>query len=92
MKRKLELRSDIVVNLCRADLVQFNDEVLQPDYLHVPDETACKDDVLVECTTKSGEELDLTLDELTCAQYLGEGAYLVKNRGVVRFLQMAAVH
>jgi hypothetical protein len=29
---------------------------------------------------------------LTCAQYLGEGAYLVKNRGVVRFLQMAAVH
>lgn len=92
MKHKLELRSDIVVNLCRADLVQFNDELLQPDYLHVPDETASRDDVLVECTMKNGQELDLTLDELASAEYLGEGAYRVKNRGIVRFLQMAAIH
>jgi len=92
MQRKPELRSDIVVNLCRADLVQFNDEVLQPDYLRVPDETANKDDILLECQLRDGSELDLTLDELSNAQYLGEGAYLLRNRGVVKFLQVAAVH
>lgn len=92
MRRKPELRSDIVVNLCRADLVQFNDEVLQPDYLRVPDETASKDDILLECRLRDGRELDLTLDELSNAQYLGEGAYLLRDRGVVKFLQVAAVH
>lgn len=92
MKRSLELRSDIVLNLGRADLVLINNELLRPDYLLVPDDMADKDDVLLECTLKDGKELDLTLAELSDAQYLGEGAYLLPQHGVVTFLQEAAIH
>lgn len=92
MKRSQELRSDIVLNLGSADLVLINDELLRPDYLLVPDETADKDDVLLECTMKNGQALDVTLGELSSAQYLGEGAYLLPQYGVVRFLQETALH
>lgn len=83
MKRTQELRSDIVLNLGSADLVLINNELLRPDYLLVPDETADKDDVLLECTMKNGEALDVTLAELSNAQYLGEGAYLLPQHGVL---------
>ena len=92
MKRTQELRSDIVLNLGRADLVLINNELLRPDYLLVPDETADKDDVLLECTMKNGEALDVTLGELSNAQYLGEGAYLLPQHGVLRFLQETVLH
>jgi len=92
MKRTQELRSDIVLNLGSADLVLINNELLRPDYLLVPDETADKDDVLLECTMKNGEALDVTLAELSNAQYLGEGAYLLPQHGVLRFLQETVLH
>lgn len=92
MKRSVEPRSDIVLNLGRADLVLINDELLRPDYLLVPDENADEDDVLLECTIKNGTALDLTLAELNSARYLGEGAYLLPQHGVLRFLQETALH
>ena len=91
MKSIHPIRQDILSNLCQADLIQFNDDVLRPDYLLIPDESSSKDDILLECTGANGQAFDLTLDELNQAQYLGDGAYLVKHRGMIRFLQMAAV-
>ena len=92
MKRSVEPRSDIVLNLGRADLVLINDELLRPDYLLVPDENAHEHDDLLECTMKNGTALDLTLAELNSARYLGEGAYLLPQHGVLRFLQETALH
>ncbi|WP_137937184.1 hypothetical protein [Chitinivorax sp. B] len=88
---KTPLRSDILVNLNRADLIQFNDELVRPDYILVPDEDCRRDDIVMECTV-NGQSVDFTVEDFVNAESLDDGGYLVKHRGVVRFLQVASIH
>ncbi|MEW9898335.1 hypothetical protein ABWL39_06860 [Chitinivorax sp. PXF-14] len=85
------LRSDILLQLNNADLIQLNDDVARPSYIRAVHGQLDTDDVLLEMTV-NGEEVDFTVRELEEAQDLGEGSYLVKHRGVVRFLREAQLH
>ncbi|MBB5020125.1 hypothetical protein HNQ59_003439 [Chitinivorax tropicus] len=88
---KKPLHSDILVYLNRADLVQFNDELVRPDYIMIPDDDSRRDDIVLECTV-NGQSVDFTVEDLANAENLGDGGYLVKHRGVVRFLQVTSIH
>ena len=85
--------TDILDVLERSDMIQFNGEYARPEYLFVPEEDAPShpDDVVLELCMESTEE-DFTLAELENAKPLGEGAYLLENRGLLRCLSSFILH
>lgn len=84
-------RPDILKALQSAEVIQFNGEFAEPDYLRVPDEDIRPDDVVLEINVDDSEE-DFTLAELEAAQLMGEGIYFIEKRGYLRFLARPTVH
>jgi hypothetical protein len=77
--------------MCGADFVQVNGTVFEAGYLRVPDDSTAADDVVMEL--KLGEtELVFVREELDGAEYVGNGAYLLKSGAVLRFLASATIH
>ena len=77
--------------MCDADYVQVNGIVFETGYLRVPDDSTAADDVVMEL--KLGEtELVFVREELDGAEYVGDGAYLLKSGAVLRFLAGASIH
>jgi hypothetical protein len=74
-----------------AQFVQLNGVVFDAGYLRVPDESTTPDDVVMELTL--GEtEVTFVREELDGAEYVGDGAYLLKCGAVLRFLCSATIH
>jgi hypothetical protein len=74
-----------------ADFVQVNGVVFATDYLRVPDEATVADDVVMEL--KLGDtEVMFVREELDGAEYVGDGAYLLKCGALLRFLCSATIH
>jgi hypothetical protein len=72
-----------------ADFVQVNGIVFETGYLRVPDEATVADDVVMEL----GEtEVTFVREELDGAEYVGDGAYLLKSGALLRFLTSATIH
>lgn len=85
--------TDILHVLERSDMIQFNGEYARPDFLYVPaeDEPSHPDDVVLEISV-ADDEVDFTLSELENAKPLGEGTYLLEDRGLLRCLSSAILH
>jgi hypothetical protein len=74
-----------------AEFVQVNGIVFETGYLRVPDEATTAEDVVMEL--KLGEtEVMFIREELDDAQYVGDGAFLLKSGALVRFLTSATIH
>jgi hypothetical protein len=74
-----------------ADFVQVNGIVFETGYLRVPDEATVADDVVMEL--KLGEtEVTFVREEVDGAEYVGDGAYLLKSGALLRFLTSATIH
>jgi len=74
-----------------AEFVQVNGIVFETDYLRVPDESTSAEDVVMEL--KLGEtEVMFIREELDDAEYVGDGAFLLKSGALVRFLTSATIH
>ena len=74
-----------------AEFVQVNGIVFETGYLRVPDESTEAEDVVMEL--KLGEtEVTFVREELDGAEYVGDGAFLLKSGAVVRFLASATIH
>lgn len=74
-----------------ADFVQVNGVVFETGYVRVPDESTFADDVVMEL--KLGEtELTFVREEIDGAEYVGDGAYLLKSGALLRFLASATLH
>jgi len=74
-----------------AEFVQVNGIVFETGYLRVPDESTEADDVVMEL--KLGEtEVMFVREELDGAEYVGDGAFVLKSGAVVRFLASATIH
>ena len=74
-----------------ADFVQVNGIVFETGYLRIPDDSTVADDVVMEL--KLGEaELTFVREELDGAEYVGDGAYLLKSGALLRFLTGATIH
>jgi hypothetical protein len=74
-----------------AEFVQVNGVVFETGYLRVPDESTEAEDVVMEL--KLGEtEVMFIREELDGAQYVGDGAFLLKSGALVRFLASATLH
>lgn len=74
-----------------AEFVQINGIVFETGYVRVPDESTEAEDVVMEL--KLGEtEVTFIREELDGAQYVGDGAFLLKSGALVRFLASATLH
>jgi hypothetical protein len=74
-----------------AQFVQVNGIVFETDYLRVPDESTVADDVVLEL--KLGEtEVTFVREELDGAEYVGDGAFMLKSGALLRFLSSATLH
>jgi hypothetical protein len=74
-----------------AEFVQLNGIVFETGYLRVPDESTVADDVVMEL--KLGEtEVTFVREELDGAEYVGDGAFLLRSGALVRFLTSATIH
>ena len=74
-----------------AEFVQVNGVVFETGYLRVPDESTTAEDVVMEL--KLGEnEVMFIREELDDAEYVGDGAFLLKSGALVRFLTSATIH
>ena len=74
-----------------AEFVQVNGIVFETGYLRVPDEATDAEDVVMELTL--GEtEVTFIREELDGAEYVGDGAFLLKSGALVRFLTSATIH
>lgn len=74
-----------------ADFVQVNGIVFETGYLRVPDDSTIGDDVVLEL--RLGEtEVTFVREELDGAEYVGDGAYLLKSGALLRFLSHATIH
>jgi hypothetical protein len=74
-----------------AQFVQVNGILFETDYLRVPDESTVADDVVLELTL--GEtEVTFVREELDGAEYVGDGAFMLKSGALLRFLSSATVH
>jgi hypothetical protein len=74
-----------------ADFVQVNGIVFETGYLRAPDEATFADDVVMEL--KLGDtEVTFIREELDGAEYVGDGAYLLKCGALLRFLASATLH
>lgn len=74
-----------------ADFVQVNGIVFETDYLRVPDEATVAEDVVMEL--KLGEtEVTFIREELDGAEYVGDGAYLLRCGALLRFLTSETIH
>jgi len=74
-----------------AEFVQVNGIVFETGYLRVPDESTDAEDVVMEL--KLGEtEVTFIREELDGAEYVGDGAFLLKSGALVRFLTSATIH
>ena len=74
-----------------ADYVQLNGVVFATEYLRVPDDATVAEDVVMEL--KLGEtEVTFVREELDGAEYVGDGAYLLKSGALLRFLTSATIH
>src|SRR5204862_4378445 len=74
-----------------AEFVQVNGIVFETGYLRVPDESTVAEDVVMEL--KLGEtEVTFVREELDGAEYVGDGAYLLKSGALLRFLTSATIH
>jgi hypothetical protein len=74
-----------------AEFVQVNGIVFETGYLRVPDESTVAEDVVMEL--KLGEtEVTFVREELDGAEYVGDGAFLLKSGALVRFLMSATIH
>jgi hypothetical protein len=74
-----------------ADFVQINGIVFETEYLRVPDESTVAEDVIMELKL-GNTEVEFTRDELDDAEYVGDGAFLLKSGALVRFLTSATIH
>jgi hypothetical protein len=74
-----------------AEFVQVNGILFDAGYLRVPDESTAADDVVMELTL--GEtEVTFVREELDGAEYVGDGAFLLKSGALLRFLSAATIH
>ena len=74
-----------------ADFVQVNGITFETGYLRIPDDLTIADDVVMEL--RLGEtEVTFIREDLDDAQYVGDGAYLLKSGAVLRFLANATIH
>jgi hypothetical protein len=74
-----------------ADFVQVNGITFETGYLRIPDDLTVADDVVMEL--KLGEtEVTFIREDLDDAEYVGDGAYLLKSGAVLRFLATATLH
>ena len=74
-----------------ADFVQVNGIVFETGYLRSPDEATFADDVVMEL--KLGDtEVTFIREELDGAEYVGNGAYLLKCGALLLFLATATLH
>jgi hypothetical protein len=74
-----------------ADFVQVNGITFETGYLRIPDDSTTADDVVMEL--KLGEtEVTFIREDLDDAEYVGDGAYLLKSGAVLRFLANATIH
>jgi hypothetical protein len=74
-----------------AEFVQLNGIVFETGYLRVPDESCTAEDVVMEL--KLGEtEVTFIREELDDAEYVGDGAFMLKSGALVRFLTSATIH
>jgi hypothetical protein len=74
-----------------ADFVQLNGVVFETGYVRSPEEATFADDVVMEL--KLGDtEVTFIREELDGAEYVGNGAYLLKCGALLRFLATATLH
>jgi len=74
-----------------ADFVQVNGVVFETGYLRSPEEATFADGVVMEL--KLGDtEVTFIREELDGAEYVGDGAYLLKCGALLRFLATATLH
>ena len=74
-----------------AQFVQVNGIVFETDYLRVPDESTVADDVVLELKL-GATEVSFVREELDGAEYVGDGAFLLKSGALLRFLSSATIH
>ena len=74
-----------------ADFVQLNGVVFATEYLRIPDDATCADDIVIEA--KHGDaEIMFTRGEIDGAVHIGEGVYRLKSGEELRFLSSATLH
>ena len=74
-----------------AEFVQVNGIVFETGYLRVPDESTTAEDVVMELKLSETEVMFIR-EELDGAEYVGDGAFLLKSGALVRFLTSATIH
>jgi hypothetical protein len=74
-----------------AQFVQLNGVVFDAGYLRIPDESTTPVDVVMELTL-GDTEVTFVREELDGAQYVGDGAFMLKSGALLRFLSSATVH
>ena len=74
-----------------AEFVQVNGIVFETGYLRVPDESTTAEDVVMELKL-GATEVTFIREELDGAEYVGDGAFLLKSGALVRFLTSATIH
>ena len=88
----METGSNLLAEAMRdADFVQVNGITFETGYLRVPDDLTVADDVVMEL--RLGQtEVTFIREDLDGAEYVGDGAYLLKSGAVLRFLANATIH
>jgi hypothetical protein len=74
-----------------AQFVQLNGVVFDAGYLRVPDESTTPDDVVLELTL-GDTEVTFVREEFDGAEYVGDGAFMLKSGALLRFLSPATLH
>jgi len=87
----MDRHSPIAQALDGADFVLFEGEVFETEYLRIPDEHTCDDDVVLEAR-RGDAEFSLTLREFDSAEVLGEGIIRLKSGELLRLLAQVTLH
>ena len=74
-----------------ADYLLVDGVVFATEYLRIPDDATCADDIVIEA--KHGDaEIMFTRGEIDGAVHIGEGVYRLKSGEELRFLSSATIH
>ncbi|AAQ60747.1 hypothetical protein [Chromobacterium violaceum] len=77
--------------LNESDYIQVNNQFVKPDFHVVSEEFSDDDDVVLEATL-DGQELVLTVADLTDATPLADGGFWLEGLGYLRFLSQQNLH